>query len=85
MLFRRKESELPVQSARKFSAVFGTTFANSCRKGQELIRHMSPGPQTAKTAGHYVKTNTKHAAASFTTSNTIRSGLPPPIDMSMKT
>jgi len=40
---------------------------------------------TAETASHYAKCKTKHAVASFTTSNVILSALPPPIDMSMKT
>jgi hypothetical protein len=84
-LFHRKEPELPVQSARKFSAVLGTTFANSCKQTPRVNMVHVTMSSTAKTASRYAKSKTKHAAANFTTSNVILSALPPPIDMSMKT
>jgi hypothetical protein len=39
-----KKSELPVQRARKFSAVFGTTLAKSCKPKNKVNQLMPPIP-----------------------------------------
>ena len=87
-LSHNKELELPVQRGRKVSTVFRTALAKRYKPkpntNQVHVTHVLEGRNN-----HYSSNGkeckTKHAAASFTTSNVILSALCPPIDMSKKT